>query len=193
MKLDYPFGATPLDLDEISALIPPHISTQAQLNGWEQANILSAEAWAFSKKHSNLISLDFCKKLHHKMFDQTWHWAGHWRRSNKNIGVDWLHIPMQLKNLCDDVLFQLKHQSFSLEEIATRFHHRLVAIHPFSNGNGRHARLMTDLFLKSHDLERFSWGAKNIVEISKTRKDYIHALRLADRHDYQALLEFVYS
>lgn len=150
--------ATPLDPDEAEGLIPEHITTQAQLNEWEQANIIEAEKWINQTKFklSKITSADFIKKLHKRMFDQTWHWAGSFRKSNKNIGVDWLSIPIQLKLLIDDVQFQIKNKIYKLDECVARFHHRLVAIHPFSNGNGRHARLMADIVLLSQNAKRFT-------------------------------------
>lgn len=196
MILDYPPGATPLDLDEANGLIPQHITTQGQLNEWEQANILEAEKWINRQRQLNqleILTVDFIKKLHQIMFNKTWSWAGKFRQTNKNIGVDWVFIAIELKVLLDDVNYQLKNNVYSVNELATRFHHRLVSIHPFSNGNGRHARMMTDIVLLSQDHPRFSWGskAKNFTDSSDVRQKYIKALRLADEMDYTLILEFV--
>lgn len=192
MKIIYPEGATPLEPEEIADLIPPHISTQEQLNAWEQANILVAEQWARKKKH--ILSIDFIQKLHKHMFNQTWRWAGKIRLSGKNIGVDWYMILEELRKLCSDVEYQLENNPFPDDEIAIRMHHRLVWIHPFPNGNGRHARLMADLFIMQQDLPRFSWGAnQNLYESTPLRKKYIEALRLADKGDYSALIAFARS
>ena len=138
-----------------------------------------------------LLGIDFIQQVHKKMFDKTWRWAGKFRRSGKNIGVDWLIIPIKIKELADDVIYQVSHNTYEIDEIATRLHHRLVAIHPFANGNGRHARCITDLFLRIHNQPIFSWGQKNLYHSSPIRDQYINALKSADKHDYGKLLEFV--
>lgn len=191
---EYPEGATPLDLDEADGLIPLHITTHAQLNEWEHDNILKAETWLtrYKIETETVIALDFVKELHHRMFDKTWSWAGKFRQSNKNIGVDWPIINVTLKNLLDDIDYQIVNNIYPTVELAARFHHRLVAIHAFANGNGRHSRLMTDLLLRSLGQPRFTWGRQQeLTNNSKIRTQYIAALRAADRHDYSHLLEFV--
>jgi len=194
MKFEYATGATPLDVDETNGLIPFHITTQSHLNEWEAANILKAERWLFSKKnHDNFLTIDFTKLLHKKMFDETWKWAGTFRHTARNIGVDASKITTELKNLLDDTIFQIIHNTYSIDEIAYRFHHRLVWIHPFPNGNGRHARMMTDLLLIETDQQRFSWGRKKLEAEGPTRSKYIEALRSADKQDYAALARFVRS
>jgi Fic-DOC domain mobile mystery protein B len=190
-KFKYSKGATPLDPDEAIGLLPKHIATQGQLNEWEQANILDAENLVFARKQSNILTLSFCQKLHKKMFDKTWQWAGQYRHSNKNIGVMWEQVPTQLRLLLDDINFQLEHNTYSLDEIAARFHHRLVFIHPFPNGNGRHARLMTDILLFNGKAKKFTWGQQSLLTNNQTRNDYIDALRAADKGNYDLLLAFV--
>ena len=192
MKISHPEGATPLDAEDILALIPPHINTQEQLNAWEQRNILSAIQWAKHKR--DILTITFIQQLHIHMFDETWKWAGKFRRSGKNIGVDWHMIPTELKKLCDDVIYQLDYHSFSDDEIAVRLHHRLVLIHPFPNGNGRHARLMADLLITRQGHPRFSWGMhQDLYAHNPIRKQYIKALQLADRGDYSKLIAFAQS
>ena len=191
LNFKYPTGSTPLDPDEIVSLIPIHITTQDQLNEWEQTNIIEAENWVFSHKQFQILELDFCTKLHKKMFDRTWKWAGQFRQSNKNIGVFWEQVVNHLKVLLDDVKFQLENKTYPVDEIAARFHHRLVLIHLFPNGNGRHARLITDVLLFNSGEEKFSWGKVNLVSNSRTRQAYISALRAADKGNYLPLLEFV--
>jgi len=193
IKFNYPAGATPLDPDETEGLIPQHIHTQTELNQWEEVNILEAEAW-INKHHfttDDVLDIAFVKTLHKKMFDKTWKWAGKFRKTDKNIGVDWKGIPEKLKVLLDDVRYQLTAKTYSIDETAARFHHRLVAIHPFSNGNGRHARLATDLFLITEKHPRFSWGQNKHASKSTIRQAYIQALRAADKHHYEALFHFV--
>lgn len=192
MKITYPPGLTPLEPEELDGLIPPHITTQEQLNVWEQTNIIAAERWARKKK--NLLSVDFIQKLHYHMFNQTWKWAGEFRFSGKNIGIDWHIIPEELQKLCAEVQYQLEHNSFSDDEIAVRMHHRLVWIHPFPHGNGRHARLMADLLIIQKGHQQFSWGAaQNLYEATPVRKKYIAALQLADRGNYSKLIDFARS
>jgi Fic-DOC domain mobile mystery protein B len=192
MKFEDSFGATPLEEEERTLLIPKHITVMSELNALEHANILMAEQWASRSRFS--LTVAYMKKLHQKMFDQTWKWAGQFRKTEKNIGVDAYRIETDLQQLRDDVLYQIENQSFDFDEIVTRFHHRLVFIHAFPNGNGRHARLMTDLLLQRHRKEQFTWG-HGYLRNSDTpvRQDYIAALRLADAHDLSALLAFVRS
>jgi Fic-DOC domain mobile mystery protein B len=193
--LEYPLGATPLDPDESEGLIPTHISTQQQLNEWELLNILEAQekVLRFNQSYEHILTLHFSRSLHKYMFSNTWKWAGILRQSNKNIGVDWQNIASRTKVLLDDVKYQIENATYSRDEIASRFHHRLVAIHLFSNGNGRHARLMKDLLLQALGHEKFTWGNINLSDMTNVRKNYIEALRKADQHDYEALLQFVRS
>ncbi len=188
-------GATPLDPDEMEGLLPQHITQQNDLNEWEQDNIINAEIWIFSKKHAyeKILTTDFTKKLHKKMFDATWRWAGKFRQTAKNIGVEPYKIAEELKNLITDVQYQIEYHSYAVDEIAYRFHHRLVKIHPFPNGNGRHARLMTDLLLISLAQTRFSWGKAHLAQSGPVRDQYIAVLRQADKGDYQGLAQFVRS
>lgn len=193
MNFDYPPGATPLDPDEAAGLLPSHIATHGQLNEWEMANILAGERWAFGKRHKDLLSSGFVCRLHKRMFGDTWRWAGRFRSTEKNIGIDPLRIQPALHDLCADVQAQLEHGSFPLDEIAARFSHRLVSIHPFANGNGRLSRTLADLLLVQHGAPRFTWGAGNLVADGDVRQCYITALRAADARDYGPLLAFVRS
>jgi Fic-DOC domain mobile mystery protein B len=185
-------GATDLDPDELSGLMPTHLIVQAQLNEWEQINILNAEKWLSSRKPKNVLSEDFCRRLHKKMFDQTWSWAGTFRRSDKNIGVDWTQISVNLKNLLEDTKYWLKYQVYSLNEVGARFHHRLVSIHCFPNGNGRHARLMTDALMIENGQSRFSWGSL-MKDSVLARSKYLESLRAADKGNLEPLKKFLNS
>lgn len=194
MKFEYAPSATPLGPDETSGLIPLHITTQDQLNEWEAANILKAENWLTSTlDQKDLLTISFIKLLHKKMFEDTWKWAGSFRNTEKNIGVTPALITTELTNLLKDVVYQIVHNSYPIDEIAYRFHHRLVAIHPFSNGNGRHARIATDILLMQTGQPRFTWGKKKLEAEGPTRKQYIDALKNADKHDYKTLATFVRS
>lgn len=193
LSIEYPPGASPLDPDEVEGLIPEHIATHAELNEWEQQNIVEGEAWAFARRHKNLLTPQFIDDLHKRMFGRTWRWAGRHRKTEKNIGIDPVLIAVELKKLCDDATAQLEHQSYPLEEIAARFHHRLVSIHPYPNGNGRHARTMTDLLLVHRGAPRFTWGSGDLLHEGEARTRYVEALQAADRRDYAPLLKFVRS
>lgn len=184
-------GATPFEDEEIEGLIPDHISTHAELNEWEHANIENAEVWAFSRKHPDILSVSFVQELHRRMFDDTWTWAGQFRRSNKNLGVDKLQIPIAVPNACADAAYWVEHSTYPLAEIAARYHHRLVWIHAFPNGNGRHARLSADVFLRSHGLPRLEWGGPALIDSRRSRPDYIAALQAADREDFEPLLVYL--
>jgi Fic-DOC domain mobile mystery protein B len=193
MILDYPPGATPLDADEAAGLVPSHVANHGQLNEWEMANILEGERWAFGRKHKDLLESAFICRLHKRMFGDTWRWAGKFRTTEKNIGIDPILIQPTLRDLCEDVKAQLEFKSYPLDEIAARFSHRLVAIHPFANGNGRLSRTAADLLLAQHGAKRFSWGAGNLVADGEVRQRYLAALRAADARDYGPLLAFVRS
>ena len=192
VNLDYLPDATPLDADELASLIPGHITTQGELNEWEQLNIVQGEIWA-RKQRKEILNEAFVRQLHRQMFGETWRWAGEFRKSDKNIGVDWLQIGVELKKLLDDVHYQIEHASYMSDEIAVRFHHRMVFIHPFPNGNGRHARLMADLLIERLGQPRFTWGSRSMVDASETRQRYVAALQAADRRDTAPLLAFARS
>lgn len=185
-------GPTPLSAEEKEGLIPSYITTRNELNEAEQANIIEAQGWAFSRKR-DVLDERFLDKLHQRMFGNVWRWAGAHRRSGKNVGVDAYRIPQELRQLIDDCRYWIEHDTYKQDEIASRFHHRLVWIHPYPNGNGRHARLATDLLLVALDRERFSWGSQNLIDPGTTRALYIAALREADLHNVKPLLEFVRS
>lgn len=194
MNFDYPDGATPLDADEAQGLLLSHITSRGELDRWEQENISEAEAWAFRRKPKDILTIGFLKRMHKRMFGNVWRWAGERRTSGKNIGVDMWQIDTGLQNLCADCATWIEYGTYPPDEIAARFHHRLTAIHPFPNGNGRHARLMTDILLV-HLLgqPRFTWGSGNLVNAGDCRQQYINALRAADRLDYSQLLAFARS
>jgi Fic-DOC domain mobile mystery protein B len=190
-------GATPIDPNEADGLIPSYISTQAQLNAAEQANIAEAQAWAVGRKHDSVLSEAFVRDLHKRMFKDVWRWAGVYRKSEKKVGIDPNQIAVQVLNLCADAAVWVRDQSFPWEELGARFHHRLVLIHPFSNGNGRHARLITDLLLTTNGQTAFTWGAATLSDeidrMGELRKKYIQALRAADKNDFNSLIQFVRS
>jgi len=193
MQFLYPNGATPLDPDEAAGLIPSHISLQADLNDWEKTNISQGEEWASRQKKRDLLQEGFVRDLHRKMFDRTWQWAGTFRQSNKNIGVDWIQISVKLRVLLENTRYWIDHNVYETDETVVRFHHQLVWIHPFPNGNGRHARMMADHLSMQLGRPRLSWGSASLETIGSTRAKYLAALRTADQSEYKDLIEFAWS
>lgn len=185
-------AATPLAPDERRQLVPTYIATRAQLNEAEQINITEADAWAFTRVR-DVLSEPFLLNLHKRMFAKVWKWAGKYRSSERNIGVPPFRIEIDLRTLLDDARYWIDHKTFSPDEIAVRFHHRLVWIHPFPNGNGRHARLAADLLAVALGRPRFTWGSASLVEAATTRARYVAALKAADNHDIAPLLAFARS
>lgn len=189
----YTDGQTPLDENEKEGLKIKSITTQAELDELEQLNIERAVEWTI---HSNLkperiLSDKFIKNLHKRMYGDVWKWAGEFRKSNKNIGVEWIKIGVDLKYLLDDAKYWIDNNTFSEEEISIRFKHRLVAIHCFPNGNGRHSRMMADIIIESiFGREIFSWHQSNMIKADDTRKKYITSLKKADNGDIKPLIEF---
>lgn len=191
MQFEYPIGATPIDADEAAGLIPTHICTQADLNAWEELNIIEGANWIFRQKILQKLDEGLVRELHRRMFNQTWSWAGTFRKSGKSIGVDWTQIAVALKNLLDNTRYQIENKTMSIDEIVVRFHHQLVLIHAFPNGNGRHARLIADALIINLGGEKFSWGSNSSnTTPSLTRQRYLLALRAADNHDIAPLLQF---
>jgi len=185
-------ASTPLTAEEREGLIPSYITLRRELNEAEQANILEAEQWAFARKR-DVLDVRFLTDLHKRMFGRVWRWAGKFRHTERNVGVDPLRIATDLRLLLDDCRYWIEHGTYPPDEICARFHHRLVFIHPFPNGNGRHARLAIDLLLVALGQPRFSWGKTNLVNPGETRRAYVAALRAADGRDIGPLLEFVRS
>ena len=196
-KPTYPPGATPLDPNEIEGLIPDYITTQSELNILEQQNIIEGINWADRQKKPDVLSITFNYELHRRMFNQVWQWAGKPRTTDKNIGFHWQQIPTQLDSLFENTRYWIENKTYKWDELAIRFHHKLVSIHAFPNGNGRHARLMTDILLKSNDQKPFTWGENmysSPIEVEgKTRKVYISALKKADQNNFVDLIKFAKS
>jgi Fic-DOC domain mobile mystery protein B len=184
-------GSTALDPDEAAGL-KPGIDTWSELNAFEQANIAQALLWATKSRtlKKSLLTVGSLRLLHKRMFDDTWTWAGTFRVSGKNIGAEPHMIQALLGQLCGDGAYWMENDTFPLGECAVRFHHRLVSIHPFPNGNGRHSRLTADLLMMFAGQAPFSWGGQSIDVEGETRVRYLEALRAADRGNYKLLLEF---
>jgi Fic-DOC domain mobile mystery protein B len=191
--VDYSDGATPLDPDELDGLKFKHVSTRGELDQLEQASITEGLEWLDKQKNPDVLSEAYVLELHKRLFGSVWKWAGIFRRTEKNIGIDPTQIAIQLRQLLDDAKYWVEHGTYSPKELAARFHHKLVFIHPFPNGNGRHARIMADAVLtKLLNEPAIDWaGGYRLEAINERRDQYIAALRAADRHDFSALLEFV--
>ena len=193
LNLDYDNGQTPIDEEEKEGLKIKSISNRKELDEFEQVNIQKAVKWSLSNNFAvdNILTEDFIKLLHKKMFDEVWKWAGGYRTSNKNIGVDKFEFGIELKNLLDDARFWHSGKVFTPEEFTIRLKHRLVKIHLFPNGNGRHSRLFADIIIaKVFNLPVFSWGNRDLTSISDVRSQYISALKIADEGDYSKLIKF---
>lgn len=185
-----PQDATPLEPGEREGLRLTWVTTRADLNIAEQDNIDKGAAWAFRARQPDLMSVDFVLQLHKRMFGDVWAWAGQYRRTPRNIGVEPHMIGLQTSQLMRDAAYWLEHLTYEPTELAVRVHHRLVFIHPFPNGNGRHARMMADLVLRRLGTPALSWGGGSLKDINELRRTYVDALRQADREDYDALIAF---
>jgi Fic-DOC domain mobile mystery protein B len=188
-------GNTPLSPDEQADLIP-NLATKEELNEFERANILVAYDWALALRNirrQDPLTEPYLRDLHRRMFNETWRWAGLYRATEKNIGIPHFQIRESLGVLLGDARYWLEHKTFLPDEIAIRLHHRLVSIHPFANGNGRHGRLMADVLAKKQNMPVFTWGGADIVQQGDFRRRYIEALRAADKNDIGPLLAFARS
>jgi Fic-DOC domain mobile mystery protein B len=189
-------GNTPLDADDIAALIPDHIQERGELNQWEARNISAAEEWAYGRTRFDALSVKSLKELHRRMFDRTWTWAGTFRQSENSISpYRWTEVPSMMEDSVENTRTQ--HEASdkappALDEIAARYHHALVRVHPWPNGNGRHARLATDLLLREWGRPAFTWGGgTDLTAKTEARGRYLVALRAADGGDFEALKQFV--
>lgn len=190
-------GKTPLDEDESEGLIPAHITKRAELNEWEAENIRAAMVWAGART-PDMLDEKALRTLHKKMFERTWRWAGKYRTSNTSIGpYAWQEVPRLVQDLLANTKAQYKateHSPNEVDAVAARFHHQLVLIHPWPNGNGRHAREATDLLLRRWGRPAFSWGAAAArLGYDEVRGQYLRALRAGDGGNFELLMQFVRS
>lgn len=186
-------GNTPLSAEERLGLKPSYITLRHELNEAEQINITEGEKWA-TRRTGDWLDENRLRELHERMFGEVWSWAGDYsKETNRRIGSDSFQIPLDLRQMLDDVRYWIDNATYPPDEIALRFHHRLTQIHPFPNGNGRFSRLVADLLARQLGRDFFTWGRTDLAETSKTRRHYIDALRAADHHDIEPLLEFARS
>jgi Fic-DOC domain mobile mystery protein B len=195
VDIQYEEDQTPLDEEEKEGLLLSSVTTRSELNEVEQKNIEEAMRWTIERRKKftadEILTEKFVRELHRKMLGSVWEWAGRFRQSNKNIGVDRYQIGVELWTLLNDCKFWIDNKSFSEDEIAIRFKHRLVSIHCFANGNGRHSRLVADVIAdKIFGREVFTWGESNLIHRGEFRSLYITALQAADKGNYQPLLTF---
>ncbi|WP_394890257.1 mobile mystery protein B [Mesorhizobium sp. AaZ16] len=183
---------TPLTAEEREQLIPSYITLRHELNEAEQVNIGEGLRWAMSRRR-DVLDHEFLNELHRRMFGEVWRWAGQYRMTARNIGVDAFRIAVDVRQTVDDVRYWVEHGTYPPDEIAVRFSHRLVAIHPFPNGNGRFSRMVGDLLARQLGRPPFSWGRANLVDAGETRAHYVAALRAADNHEIEPLLAFARS
>ena len=196
LNLNYQEGQTPLDENEIDGLLIDTITTQQELDEHEQLNIEKAIQWIISNNFTTekVLTEGFIKKVHKKMFENTWKWAGEFRQSEKNLGVDWIKIGIELKQLLDDTKYWIENETYPADEIAIRFKHRIVQIHCFSNGNGRHSRIMADIIIEMIFREPvFTWYYSNMVTGDHIREKYIMAVKEADKGNISSLISFARS
>jgi Fic-DOC domain mobile mystery protein B len=189
--IEYPDGATPLDPDELGGLKFKHITTRGQLDELEQVNIEAGLRWV-ARQRRDVLTDDFALLLHKRLFGDVWDWAGTFRRTEKNIGVDPVQIAVQLRMLMDDARYWVENKTYPASEAAIRLHHRMVQIHPFPNGNGRHARIMADAVLsRVYRAAPIDWaGGHDLQRMNDRRVAYIAALKAADQGDFGPLLKF---
>lgn len=193
LDLDYADGQTPLDEDEKEGLLIPTIATRGELDEFEQQNIEQAILWTLKRsfKPEVILTEDFIRGVHKRMYGDIWAWAGEFRKTNKNIGVDKWQIGTELRYLLDDAKFWIQNKTYQPDEMAARFKHRIVSIHCFANGNGRHSRLMADIIIeKIFKQQVYTWGAANLVKGGDTRAAYLAAIKMADRGDIEPLIKF---
>jgi Fic-DOC domain mobile mystery protein B len=185
-------AATPITPAEREGLIPTHITLRGELNELEQQNIAEANAWAFERKR-NVLDEGFLRGLHRRMFGKVWRWAGDYRKTERNLGVKPHLIQPEMIQAINDARYWVEHKSYEPDELAVRFHHKIVLVHPFPNGNGRWSRLAADLLVTAQGGTRFSWGGANLQAKGKARDAYIAALHAADDHDFAPLIAFARS
>lgn len=195
MTTQEPPGTTPITWEEERQLRPTWVATRADLNEVEQQNILAAQSWAQrTRVPAQVLEERFLLELHRRMFGEVWRWAGRYRTTARNLGVEHWQIRTEVRDLLADAgLWVALDTQVQPDEAAVRFHHRWVAIHPFPNGNGRHARLAADLLARSLGRPAFTWGRVTLVDRGTTRDRYLAALRTADAHDVGPLLAFARS
>ena len=194
LELQEPTGATPLTPDELLGLRAKHITTRGELNELEEENIIEGLTWLDRRpKTFDFLSDSAARDVHKRLFGQVWDWAGVYRLTEKNIGVSVWQISTEMRTCLDDARYWRDNGTYEPLEAVARYHHKLVWVHPFANGNGRWARIMADAYLATIDPNKFlDWSGNGTLNSdSAHRARYIAALRAADAHEFEPLVEFV--
>jgi Fic-DOC domain mobile mystery protein B len=195
-----PADAMPLTEAERQGLLLP-VLTRAELNRAEAENITKAMSWLFLSRRrlrpESVTDEEWLKRLHRRMYGDVWAWAGEYRTADRNPGVPYWQVRMDMRNILNDVRVWLGDTSgsrYSTDECAVRFGYRMVVVHPFANGNGRWSRLASDALSVSLGGSRFTWGRASLTEQGTLRRIYIAALQTADTSgDFRPLLAFARS
>jgi Fic-DOC domain mobile mystery protein B len=183
-------GHTALSEEDREGLIPTYIATLGDLFAAEEANIARALLRRRPPSIDQILDDKYLRNLHRSMFEDVWVWAGSYRRLETNIGIDPSRIPVAVRSLVDDAKTWVDSAVYDSDEIAVRFHHQLVFIHPFPNGNGRHGRIAADYLVSALGSVPFTWGRHLDADSQQLRDTYRHALVHADRGDLGELLNF---
>lgn len=196
LEFDFKDGQTPLDDDEKEGLLISTIGTRGELDEFEQKNIEGAVLWSIGRsfKPDTVFEENFIKAVHKRMYGEVWKWAGEFRKTNKNIGVDKWQISTELRKLLDDVKYWHTNNTYTPDECTMHFKHRLVSIHCFPNGNGRHSRLIADIIIeKIYKQSLYTWGANSHAPLNELRGTYLNAIRAADKGEIKPLIDFARS
>ncbi len=191
---DQPEGATPID--DVSGLLVD-ITTRGELNDAEGLNILTATDWIDKGRIDDLFTVQFYRELHTKMYDQVWSWAGALRSQTgqtthpgsrpEAVDLDLGRVAMEFH--CE---WEALNDNSHLLPFISRYHHALVLVHPFNNGNGRWSRLAADAVIQRlAGRPPLTWATDTLVVDSDERKEYIAALQAADTGDFQPLLDYI--
>jgi Fic-DOC domain mobile mystery protein B len=187
-------GNTPIDPDELAGLRHKHVTTHEELNQLEHANIQQGLEWLSRQRSPQVLTEQYVRELHRQLFGAVWLWAGEFRQTEKNIGIDPIMISIELRQLMDNTAYWVEHHTYPALETTARYHHRMLQIHPFPNGNGRFARIITNELQRLIGTPLTNWAANvSEADMPAHRKAYIDALRAADALKYDALFTFMQS
>lgn len=181
-------GRTSLTVQDLQGLKLPFVKTRAQLSAVEGPNIVSGKQATLTSRKSrvpNMLSVEYLRELHSRMFNDVWDWAAQIPSTElqNEFAASVPGIRPQLSILYADAIeYWLNDKRMTPEEFAVRVHHRVVKIHPFRNGNGRHSRLLADLLLSENfGLETFTWGGSAQLGAGDLyRQPYLEGLKAAD-------------
>jgi len=185
-------GQTELAEEDREGLIPSYISTRGELFEAEQRNIADA-LMRRSPTSEKILDDKYLRELHKSMFGEVWRWAGRYRLRETNIGIAPHLIAAEVRKLTADVASWIDQETYDKEDVVARFHHRLVQIHPFPNGNGRFGRVAAGMLSVALGGPTLSWGSKLNLETADLRENYLEALHTADGGDFSKLVEFASS